>query len=338
MENLSIPEMSDRWKKVRYGLELIALRFAFFCVPLLPRRACVALAKVAGLVAARVDRAGWRVSLSNLDAAFGHEFSPNEKRTIAKQSYQFFAATMLDLLWSARLTRDNYQRYIDLENLERMHREIGDGPCIFACCHYGNFEWLSLAAGFAGIRSHIVAQQFKNASLDSLFNHLREQSGHQIVPRAGAVARLYRALRKGGRMAILVDLTLRPNAPAVPVCAFGLQTSMTFAHAWLQARTGAPIVPVHAEPLPHGRCKIVFHPKLQIAEGTSHREIAQQCWDAFEPIIRARPAPWLWMYKHWRYRPSDADRAYPFYANVAPGFDALLAQKSGEDPGTTPLE
>jgi hypothetical protein len=57
------------------------------------------------------------------------------------------------------------------------------------------------------------------------------------------------------------------------------------------------------------------------------QEMAQACWDRFEPVVRANPAPWLWMYKHWRYRPAAADAAdYPFYANVSPVFEQRLAE------------
>ena len=65
-------------------------------------------------------------------------------------------------------------------------------------------------------------------------------------------------------MAILVDLTLRPRQPTVAIDCFGMKMPVTFAHAWLHRRTGLPIVPVHQEPLPGGRCRVVFHPKLEI--------------------------------------------------------------------------
>jgi len=62
----------------------------------------------------------------------------------------------------------------------------------------------------------------------------------------------------------------------------------------------------------------------------THQQIAQACWDSFEPYVRKNPAPWLWMYKHWRYRPSDAQRPYPFYANVEPRFDKLLKSEESQ--------
>src|SRR5882724_3714932 len=33
----------------------------------------------------------------------------------------------------------------------------------------------------------------------------------------------------------------------------------------------------------------------------THQETAQACWNSFQPYVRKNPAPWLWMYEHWRY-------------------------------------
>ena len=91
----------------------------------------------------------------------------------------------------------------------------------------------------------------------------------------------------------------------------------------------------HMEPLPDGRYRLVFHPPLNLPSGASAREIAQACWDQFEPVIRENPAPWLWMYKHWRYLPARPDRPYPFYANSLRPFEDILErdQPSKGAPG-----
>ena len=57
------------------------------------------------------------------------------------------------------------------------------------------------------------------------------------------------------------------------------------------------------------------------------QQIAQACWDSFEPYVRKNPGPWLWMYKHWRYRPTGADRPYPVYSHIYEDFDDLLAEQ-----------
>jgi len=278
-----------------------------------------------GAVISIFDRHGYRVALNNLEVAFGNQFSIHERSKIARQSFQHFARTMVDLLWSPRLTRQNLSRFIEFQNLEEIAPGAGAArSAIIACYHYGNFEWLSLAGGFLDLKGTILSQEFKNSLLDPIFNKLRKQSGHELIPRKGGLVRLYKVLRRKGRTALLVDLTVPPGKGTVVIDCFGLKTSVTSAHAWLHERTGAPIIPAHCESLPDGRYRVIFHRRIDNTAGMTHQQIAQACWNSFEPYVRRYPAPWLWIYKHWRYRPANADRPYPFYAHVSRRFEEIL--------------
>ncbi len=232
---------------------------------------------------------------------------------------------MVDLLWSPRLTQENFSRHIELHNFEETARDTGpERSMIIACYHYSNFEWLSLACGFLDLKGTIISQEFKNSLLDPIFKKLREQSGHELVPRERGITRLYKVLRRKGRTALLADLTVPPSQGAVAIDCFGLKTSVTSAHAWLHEQTGVPIIPAHCEPLPGGCYRLIFHPKINNTSGMTHQQIAQACWNSFEPYVRKNPAPWLWMYKHWRYLPANADRRYPFYSNFFRPFEDML--------------
>jgi KDO2-lipid IV(A) lauroyltransferase len=316
--------MNVRWKKLRYRLEHIGLLFAAWLVPFFPRPLIVAVAKISGVLASWLDRRGRRIARENLDCVFGHNYSPAEKSRIIRQSYQHFAQTMLDLMWSPRLTARNFLRYIDLQKFPEL---APNQSAIVVCYHYSNFEWLSLGCGFEGRTGTILAQEFKNALLDPIFRGWREQAGHIVTARRGGILRLFKTLRRGGTAALLVDLTVFPGPAAVAIRCFGLQTSVTSAHAWLQQRSGAALVPAHCEPLPRGRYRVVFHRPIELGPEATVREIAQACWDSFEPVVRANPGPWLWMYKHWRYRPENPDRPYPDYSGVNGKFDRMLVEK-----------
>ncbi len=320
--------MPSRWKRLRYRLEWLGLLLATKLIPLCSRRVCYHLAQTAGALLSFLDRPRFQVALSNLEAAFGDQLSPNDRRKIARESFQYFARTMVDLLWSPRLTEENFSRYIELENFEETAR--GTGPersILIACYHYSNFEWLSLACGFLDLKGTIISQEFKNSLLDPIFKKLREQSGHELVPRERGIVRLYKVLRRKGRTALLVDLTVPPAQGAMAIDCFGLKTSVTSAHAWLQEQTGVPIIPAHCEPLSDGRYRLIFHPKIARTADITHQQIAQACWNSFEPYVRKNPAPWLWMYKHWRYLPAKSDRPYPFYANFYRPFEDMLQQE-----------
>jgi KDO2-lipid IV(A) lauroyltransferase len=316
--------MRRAWKKLRYRLEHIGLLIAAGLVPLLPRPVVVALAKLFGALASLLDRYGRRIALANLDCAFGQKCSASEKRRIVRESYQHFAQTMLDLMWSPRLTPANFDRYIEMSGFPALDSKQS---LIVVCYHYSNFEWLSLACGFRGRTGTILAQEFKNALLDPIFRRWREQSGHVFSARTGGILRLYKTLRRGGNTAMLVDLTVFPGPSAVAIRCFGMHTSVTSAHAWLQQRSGAALIPAHCEPLPRGRYRVVFHSPIDLGPNATPREIAQACWNSFEPIVRAKPGPWLWMYKHWRYCPKNPDRPYPFYSGPNAKFERMLAQK-----------
>jgi len=130
-----------------------------------------------------------------VEVAFGDQLPARERRKIVRESFQHFARTMVDLLWSPRLTPLNFLWYIELQNFEETMRETGpERSVIIACYHYSNFEWLSLACGFLDLKGTIISQEFKNSLLDPIFKNLREQSGHELIPRERGIVRLYKVL------------------------------------------------------------------------------------------------------------------------------------------------
>ncbi len=313
-------------KKFRHRLEYVGCCLLAGLIPRLPRRACLLLSNVLGRLFFRFDRRNRAVALENLRLAFGDTLSPAERDQIARKSFRNFARAMLDLFWARNLTHANYARYVTAEGFGPA-REIHarDGAVIVLSMHAGSHELLAMTVGFAGIPATMVALDFKNPSLDSIFRRAREQSGNRIIGQQQSILKLLRTLRRGGGAAgLLVDLGLRLNHPGEVIEAFGLKMYVTFLHAVLHARTGVPIVPITNVPHADGTCTVTAHPPLTFPAGASLAEITQGCWDFFEPFVRARPDLWLWNYKHWRYKPKAAVRAYPFYAQASPKFERIL--------------
>ena len=238
---------------------------------------------------------------------------------------------MLELFWSTNLSAANLSRYIEFENLAGAQALAAKGAFIATLPHYGNWEWLGAACALCVKPGTVIMQEFKNSLLDPIFKRLRELPGHEFIPQERGVLKLYRALRKGSPIALLIDLTLPPREGAVVIDCFGLKASLTAAHVWLSKQTGAPIMVAHCQPLPEGRYRIVFHPAIYPTADMTDQQVAQQCWDIVQLTIEKDPAPWLWMYKHWRYRPSGDGQPYPFYAQTSPRFDKLIAAPDRPD-------
>lgn len=317
------------WKRARYRLEEVACRLLAWAIPRLPRPACLRLADSLAALAYRFDRRGRAVAESNLACVFGDRLEPAAAAEIVRGSYRNFARTMLDLFWAARLDADNWQEWMAVEGFDDLRDRLAreKAGAIFMCVHQGNWEWASIACGFLGFANVVVAENFKNPRLTEVFRARREHSGQKLIPQENSVLRLLKVVKRGGATGMLIDLNLRPDQAATVIEAFGgLQMCVPLLHAVLADRAGALLVPVETQPQPDGTCRIIAHPPVAVRDGATTREIAQTCWDAFEPIVRSRPEIYLWPYKHFRYRPRDAARTYPAYSNESRKFDKLLRQ------------
>ncbi len=324
------PAPMSPWKKIRYRLEWIGMQWLYFAIPLLPRRLAHGLGKVLGSLAFHLDARGRRTAIENLGLVFGDTKDAQALRLLARDSYRAFAQTVVDQFWGSRLTESNYERFCELEvedpdSIERA-RETG---AIWVTPHYGNFEWIALVMGFRKYRFTIVAQDFRNPRLTETYRKNRERSGHEVIPQRGAIIRLLKNLKKGGHAAFLTDLTIKPSKPATVIRCFGRMTCVTAIHAELMKRTGLPVIPGICIPKADGTYLLRGFKPLVFGPEDTEQTIAQKCWDIFEPYIREHPAPWLWMYKHWRYLPEAAELPYPSYAWRSTAFDEVVARAEG---------
>ena len=151
---------------------------------------------------------------------------------------------------------------------------------------------------------------------------------------------------KGGRRAdhnaagLLVDMTLPPEMPTVALRTFGgLRICAPVLHAVLHERTGVPLTPLVGFPRRDGTVRIVFDEPVPLPPGATHAQVAQAMWDYFEALIRRRPSLWLWSYKHFRYRPAEPEKPFPWYAMEHPAFEQLVAENpAGEKPQASSLK
>ena len=281
-------------------------------------------------------------AVDNLRCAFGERYTLAERKRIACGSYQVFTRTFVDLFWSPTLTAETWQKYftIHLTNPESedIARKTGG---VWVTPHYGNFELISMVWGFRGFPFTVVAQDFKNPYITRVFKHLREQSGHTFISQENAILKLMKALKRKGHAGLLTDLSMVPGRAAAAIQCFGLWTCVPTLHVELAKRLGLSIMTGVCRPLPDGTYAVNVFPSIQPKPDDNTREITQRVWDNVENEIREHPECWLWMYKHWRYRPVGVPKTphpdYPFYSNYSKALvdmipESLRPQKTAAAP------
>lgn len=324
----------DRLRRWRFRFECVAAEAAASALPPMRHGALRLLAHGLGGMVHRFDHRGRRAARENLRVVFGGERSEGWIRDTALASYRGFARSFLELFWLAEGGRAKVGKLIegedDLAGPEAHHNPAG---CIYVTPHFGNFEVGATYTALTRGLDLVVAQDFANPGLTPIVRRTREWAGARVIPQRQAMLRLLRLMRRGGSTGLVTDLTVKPEAGGTVIREFGRLTCVTPIHAELARRTGASLVPTIVTPSGRAGYRITYDRPLATA-GRSAQEIAQACWDAFEPVIRAQPSGWMWMYKHWRYLPADAPRdAYPDYANRSKKFDRLSAAVLGESGG-----
>ena len=284
------------------------------------------------------DRKRREVAFANLKAAFGETYDEQERKNIARKSYQIFAATMLELLWSPRLTPQIMDEIADIEVVDlRSSPQLEGVPVIYCCAHAANFEWTGQIIARYAKKFPVIAQKFKNPLLGPLFNRWRSSLGQEVILQEKAMLKLFRYLKTGGKFGIVGDLNLKPHEGPIIVRSFErLLVPLTRLPAELTLRAGAILVPVECLLRAEGGYKLRFLEPIPMTSESTVESLTQAWWNVLESGIRRHPECWLWSYKHWRYRPSHGETDfYPFYANSFSPFDALISQqKNSEESGS----
>lgn len=305
-------------KKIRFFLETFLTRLGLIILPALPRPAVLACARAAGAVAYYAASGQRRITLANLEVAFGKSLSPQTKRRMAREAFATMALVILDLFWFSRRLEQRVRRYVIIDQTLRTH--LAAPPKIGVTAHFGNWELLSKALGVLGFAHVAAATPLANPAVDVIMGAGRSVPGVEIVTRQGAIRGLLQALRQGKYAALLLDQNTKPEEGGVFINFFGLPTTMSTAAAVLSKRTGVGIVPVFCRSNGNGSYTIYGREPLK-EEGQAHASnnsasaMTQAIAAVFEREIRAQPGQWLWMYKRWKYiDPACPAAAYPFYA------------------------
>ncbi len=257
-----------------------------------------------GAVAHAVDAGHRRVALENLAHAFP-ELPTVERRRIARRCFVHFGAAFADAVSARRFGLVELCRRVTMVGLEHLvAAEAGGRGVILITAHYGVWEILPLAIAQARGPVVAVGRPADNPHFDRVVRELRNRFGNRMVDKRGAVREMFRVLRDGGRLGLLIDQRVRAEE-AVDVPFFGRPALTSPIVGRLAERTGVPVVPVFGEPLAGGRYRVEFLPALERPGPDSAEAVAQaltrSAVETCERIIRRAPERWLWLHERWKH-------------------------------------
>jgi KDO2-lipid IV(A) lauroyltransferase len=245
-----------------------------------------------------------RIALTNLASAFPTR-SPAERRAIARAMFVHFGRLLFELMKFGTLSEAQMRERMEVEGGDRVQQAYQQGRgVLYFTGHFGYWEMQAIAHPLHLRPVSVLARPLDNPYLHEMLEQIRTCTGNSVIYRQGAIRKVMRELAANRGVALLIDQHLH-SADAVYVDFFDRPAATTSALAALALRTGAPVIPVFALPLPGGRYRFIYErpvppPKEESPDAV--REFTQRCTDVLEMYVRRDPALWLWMHRRWRDR------------------------------------
>lgn len=198
------------------------------------------------------------------------------------------------------------------EIVDLQHLQSAPTP-VLVTGHCGNWEWMNLALGAAGVPMSVAAREVYDPRLDDIARRLRGRFGGATELRGeGAGRRLAAAQRAGRVIGLLIDQDI--DAPGAFVEFFGRAAWTATGAAVLALRLRCPIVTGFATRLADGRMRLAFDPPLlpsrQDALDDDAARLTARLTARIEAQIRAHPEQWVWNHRRWRRRPAEGERVW----------------------------
>jgi len=287
---------------MKHRIEYALVRMLIAIVRVMPDVLVRASGTLLGLGFYTVDRAHRRIAQRNLAAAFPGR-SDEDRRAIARAAFAHFGRLLFQLLAFSTLSPERMLERVEFEGEDRARLAYAQGKgVLFVTGHFGFWELHAMVHALQIAPIGLLARALDNPYLNGLLEGIRQRTGNTVIYRRGTIRRVMRALGSGQGVAVLIDQHIM-SRDAIYVDFFERPAATTSIVAALALRTGAPVVPVFALPLSHGRIRVIYEHPVEPPRGESEdavREFTQRCTDVLEMYVRRHPDLWLWMHRRWR--------------------------------------
>jgi KDO2-lipid IV(A) lauroyltransferase len=248
-----------------------------------------------------------RVVTENLRAAFGKDLPAPELDRIARECYAEYGRIVSEIVASDRLLRRREKHFeaLGLPVLEEAVRS-GKGLLILTG-HIGNFIVIGHFLRSLGFPMTFVAKRVANEYVNREIEKVYGRHGSTIIPVRGfkndpqGGIRLYRSLKRGDIVVILVDQDAGPDGYMSTF--FGLPTSIPPGPARFAYRAGAPVTTgfaTRADGLLRVEIQAPIDYSTAGAPDAAERIILDEYSRRLEEKVRNAPEQYFWFHKKWK--------------------------------------
>lgn len=253
-----------------------------------------------------------------LNANLAHVLQSNDARfvdAVARRSFRNFGKYVIDFIHSPVITREEVMRRLRFDQWEELNEAAHSGRgVIIVTIHFGNWDLGAAALAAHGYQVNAIAETFRYKPMDALVQGSRAKLGMTVIGHDRLGPTVFKALRRGEMLAMLVDVPSDDNG--IRVDFFGAPARVSSAPARVALRTNAWVVPavvLRGSKDDTEICPIIdislrdFRPTGDAARDVP--ELTRLIMASMERTIRRHPDQWFIFRRMWDNRVAAPARA-----------------------------
>ncbi|MEZ5276084.1 MAG: hypothetical protein R3F07_06880 [Opitutaceae bacterium] len=299
----------DTWNRIRRNARSTVLsplvRLSIFLCRVLPHSWSHLFFATLGNLAYLVIPRDRERTLTNLTDIYGDQYSPRQIRSMARQVFRNLGHSAADFMIAQSITtKEELEEVLSVEGQEHLEKAYRQGRgVVVVTCHLSCFELLGV---YCALRypTYIVGARIDDEKLNAILLKSRERLGATNIYKGEANLALFKALKKGALLGLLIDQDIKVKSVFVDF--FGRPASTPVGPALLAQRTGAVCLGAGIRRI--GRKQhLTFTPEIEIARtGDTEADLltnTRRFSEVTETFIRQAPTQWVWMHRRWKTQP-----------------------------------
>jgi len=280
-------------------------KFFSFILKILPQDIIIGMMKGLGWLAYRLSAKHRKTIHDNLDLAFKHTLSVEEKKSIGTAAFVNLIDTVFGIIKRDGVEKNEVIKNITFENEEIIREYQKEGKnFILITGHYGNWELLSQSIAIYFDLSLVgVGRALDSKVMDNVLKENREQFNVEMVYKKGAMKGCIKSINQGKVVGILTDQAIRKNQ-SINVRFFERQATHTPLASILSRKFGLDMIPAYIHTDDYKSYTVKIETAIKTCKTENQEEdlaiLTQQQADITEEIIKCDPKQWFWMHKRWK--------------------------------------
>ncbi len=223
--------------------------------------------------------------------------------------YRSIARMLVAFAKFPSIDKNNVHEWIRYEGLENFKAAQARGRgVLIATAHLGNWEMSAFAHALMTAPMHVVVRPLDNARLDELVEERRALSGNHVISKRDAARQIFRALKSGDAVGILIDQNTMPEE-GVFIDFFGEKACAGAAFARIAHHSGAAVILGYAVYSEEERRYVLhFEPEIEMTGDVAAD--TQRIHTHLENVILQHADQYLWMHRRWKTRPPGEPPLY----------------------------